>query len=118
MECYQTFNFIQLAAIIDINNAVNLSRLNHQMMPVAIILRLKNTKVLSEKFKFKVLGEIMTMSEVADPRKHNDHLIMSFVIQAIVNIGKENHLIIFFIDVNTHASSFRLINVKQIAAVI
>ena len=24
----------------------------------------------------KVLGEIMTMSEVADQRKHNDHLIM------------------------------------------
>ena len=49
---------------------------------------------------FKVLDEIMTMSEVADLRKHNDHLIMSFVIQAIVNIRKANHLIIFFIDVN------------------
>ena len=61
----------------------------------------------------KVLGEIMTLSEVADLRKHNDHLIMPFVIQAIVNICKENHLIIFFIDVNPHASSYRLIIVKQ-----
>ena len=39
----------------------------------------------------KVLGEIMTMSEFADQRKHNDHLIMSFVIQAIVNNRKANH---------------------------
>ena len=45
--------------------------------------------------------------------RQNDHLIMSFVIQAIVNIRKENHLIIFFIDVNPHASSFRLIIVKR-----
>ena len=43
----------------------------------------------------------MTMSEVTDLIKHNDHLIMSFVIQAIVNIHKANHLIIFFIDVKT-----------------
>ena len=49
------------------------------------------------------------MSEVADQSKHNDHLIMSFVIQAIINICKENHLIIFFIDLNPHVSSFRLI---------
>ena len=53
------------------------------------------------------------MSEVADQRKHNDHLIMSFVIQAIVNIRKANHLIIFFIEVNPHTSSFRLIIVKR-----
>ena len=49
----------------------------------------------SKLYLFKVLGEIMTMSEVADLRQHNDHLIMSFVIQAIVNICKANHLIIF-----------------------
>ena len=60
----------------------------------------------------------MTKSEIADLRKHNDLLIMSFVIQAIVNIRKENHLIIFFIDVNPHASLFRLINVKKSSAVI
>ena len=46
-----------------------------------------------------MLDEIMTLSEVADMRKHNDHLIMTFVIQAIVNIRKTNNLI-FFIDVN------------------
>ena len=53
------------------------------------------------------------MSEVAHQSKHNDHLIMSFVSQAIVNICKENHLIIFFKKVNPQASSFRLIIVKR-----
>ena len=55
----------------------------------------------------------MTMSEVAGLRKHKDHLIMSFAIQAIVNICKSNYLIIFFLDVNPHASSFRLTVVKE-----
>ena len=54
----------------------------------------------------KVLGQIMTMTEVVDLRKHND--IMSFVIQDIVNIHKANDLIIFFIDVNP-TGKFRLI---------
>ena len=48
----------------------------------------------------QIIGQMMTISEIADLRKHNDHLIMSFVIQAIVNIRKANHLIVFFIDLN------------------
>ena len=50
---------------------------------------------ISIQSNLKVFSEIMTMSDVADLRKHNYHLIMSFVIQAIVNIRKEIHLIIF-----------------------
>ena len=46
----------------------------------------------------------MTMSGVADLRKHNDHLIMSFVIQAIAN-----HLIIFSKDVNPTCKFMQLV---------
>ena len=49
----------------------------------------------------KVLGQIMTMSDIVDLRNYNDNLIMLFVIQAIVNFHKANDLIIFFIDVDT-----------------